>query len=158
MANAEILTRRQFLSTVVHATGLVIAAIVAVPAAGYFMDPAIRRTTAQGQWIKVGALSQLGDQPTLFTVAAEKVDGFMKHQVRMSIYAVRLDGTPVAMSNTCTHLGCPVAWSPERGSFLCPCHGGVYDKTGKNIAGPPPKPLPRFATKVEDGDLYIEVT
>src|SRR2546427_8826013 len=47
-------------------------------------------------------------------------------------------------SGECTHLGCNFDWSPEEKLFACPCHGGRFDRTGRNVAGPPPRPLDRF--------------
>lgn len=50
-----------------------------------------------------------------------------------------------ALSAVCTHLGCIVRWQEDKGEFLCPCHAGRFDATGKVISGPPPKPLPQIA-------------
>ena len=50
-----------------------------------------------------------------------------------------------AFSATCTHLDCIVGLSKEKSSIFCNCHGGQYDLTsGKNIGGPPPRPLTPF--------------
>jgi Rieske Fe-S protein len=61
----------------------------------------------------------------------------------------------VAMSNICTHLGCRVRWITEREQFYCPCHNGVFDREGNVVSGPPPRPLDRYETKVEEGQLFI---
>jgi cytochrome b6-f complex iron-sulfur subunit len=63
----------------------------------------------------------------------------------------------VAFSRRCTDLGCLVSWSKEREQFLCPCHQGVFDKTGQNIAGPPPRPLDRFQIVRKGEQLYVNV-
>jgi menaquinol-cytochrome c reductase iron-sulfur subunit len=55
----------------------------------------------------------------------------------------------------CTHLGCPLSWSSTDREFLCACHGAVYDQGGEVTDGPPPRPLDRYETKVEDGILYV---
>jgi Rieske Fe-S protein len=58
------------------------------------------------------------------------------------------DGEFHAFSAVCTHLGCTVQFRPEKDLIWCACHGGCYDpSSGKNVAGPPPKPL--LALKVE---------
>jgi cytochrome b6-f complex iron-sulfur subunit len=49
-----------------------------------------------------------------------------------------------ALSATCTHLDCIVGYQKERNRIWCNCHGGAYDLTGRNIAGPPPRPLTAF--------------
>ena len=51
------------------------------------------------------------------------------------------DGTFVAFTVNCTHLGCPVRWLPDAGLFMCPCHGGVYYANGDRASGPPPRGL-----------------
>jgi cytochrome b6-f complex iron-sulfur subunit len=60
-----------------------------------------------------------------------------------------------AFSRVCTHLGCLVKYYPDKQEFICPCHGGTYDLDGNVVSGPPPTPLPRFAVKVQDGNLVI---
>ncbi|MGE0563626.1 MAG: ubiquinol-cytochrome c reductase iron-sulfur subunit [Pseudolabrys sp.] len=43
----------------------------------------------------------------------------------------------------CTHLGCiPLAHSGEYDGFFCPCHGSVYDTSGRIRKGPAPTNLP----------------
>jgi Rieske Fe-S protein len=51
------------------------------------------------------------------------------------------DETFAAFSATCTHLDCIVGYQKEHERIWCNCHGGAYDLTGRNVAGPPPKPL-----------------
>jgi len=46
-----------------------------------------------------------------------------------------------AFSATCTHLDCIVGYQNDRERIFCNCHGGVYDLTGRNVSGPPPRPL-----------------
>ncbi|MEX0620897.1 MAG: ubiquinol-cytochrome c reductase iron-sulfur subunit [Solirubrobacterales bacterium] len=70
-------------------------------------------------------------------------------------YEGESDDDFVAISTRCAHLGCPVRFVQAAGNFICPCHGGVYDFVGKRIGGPPPRPLDRFQTRVEDGKVEI---
>jgi len=58
----------------------------------------------------------------------------------------------------CTHLGCvPTFGGGEYGGWLCPCHGSVYDTSGRIRKGPAPKNLevPDYAflsdTKIKVG-------
>jgi menaquinol-cytochrome c reductase iron-sulfur subunit len=158
MADAVDLTRRQFLNTAINSMGAVITALIAIPVTGYFIDPIIRTEASQSNWFKLIAVSQLTNSPAQLEISANKADGFMKQNVKSTVYAYNIDGQPVAISNICTHLGCPVAWTPSDSKYHCPCHGSVFNEEGKNIAGPAPKPLTRFQTKIENGDLYIMVT
>jgi nitrite reductase/ring-hydroxylating ferredoxin subunit len=63
--------------------------------------------------------------------------------------------TLVAYSQKCTHLSCAVVPSLKDGVLRCPCHEGSFDlHTGRKIAGPPPRPLPRVTLSVRGDDIY----
>ncbi len=62
-------------------------------------------------------------------------------------------GTLKAFDSKCTHAGCNVAFEGER--IYCHCHGGTYDLEGRNIAGPPPRPLTELGVVEEDGLLHV---
>ena len=64
----------------------------------------------------------------------------------------------VAYSAICTHLGCAVNEKLNRdGLILCPCHGGTFTPEGRVIAGPPPRPLPEIAARVESARVFVRV-
>lgn len=66
------------------------------------------------------------------------------------------DGQLHAFKAVCTHLGCTVQFRAEKQDIYCACHGGQYDAaTGKNIAGPPPKPLPVLKAEVIDDKVIV---
>jgi Rieske Fe-S protein len=46
-----------------------------------------------------------------------------------------------AFAATCTHLDCVVEYQKDHARIWCNCHNGEYDLHGRNVAGPPPKPL-----------------
>jgi Rieske Fe-S protein len=71
---------------------------------------------------------------------------------------IRLADTEfVAYWQKCTHLSCPVHFSKQTGRIECPCHNGAFDaKTGKVLAGPPPRPLPAIRLRVSDGKIFAE--
>lgn len=54
------------------------------------------------------------------------------------------EGEYSAMSATCTHLSCTVQYRPDLREIWCACHNGMYDLNGRNISGPPPRPLEAF--------------
>ena len=60
-----------------------------------------------------------------------------------------------AFSASCTHLDCIVQYQPDKKDILCACHNGVYDLTGKNVAGPPPRPLEEFTVNVKGDDIIV---
>jgi Rieske Fe-S protein len=60
-----------------------------------------------------------------------------------------------AYDQKCTHLTCAVVPEPEHGKLLCPCHHGYFDlATGRPLAGPPRRPLPRILLEIRDGVIY----
>jgi Rieske Fe-S protein len=49
-----------------------------------------------------------------------------------------------ALNAVCTHMDCTVKYRPEQGDIFCSCHDGVYDLNGRNVSGPPPRPLDSY--------------
>ena len=61
----------------------------------------------------------------------------------------------VAYDQQCTHLLCPVVPAFDEGRLHCPCHNGWFDlETGRPLAGPPRRPLPRVLLEVRGGAVY----
>ncbi|HYW78594.1 MAG TPA: ubiquinol-cytochrome c reductase iron-sulfur subunit [Thermoguttaceae bacterium] len=46
-----------------------------------------------------------------------------------------------AFNAICTHTDCTVDYRPKKGEIFCACHNGVYNLDGRNVSGPPPRPL-----------------
>jgi cytochrome b6-f complex iron-sulfur subunit len=61
----------------------------------------------------------------------------------------------LAFTAVCTHLGCTVEYRPDLQEIWCPCHNGKYDLHGRNISGPPPRPLTEFDVHVQGDDIYV---
>lgn len=135
--------------------GGLISAAIGLPAVAYVIGPALKRTS--DLWIRLGAISkvELGS-PTLFKTTVETETGWINTEEEISAYVLTQNGQDFdVMSNICTHLGCRVRWIADDDRFYCPCHNGVFAKDGSVVSGPPPRPLDRFESKVEDGILYI---
>ncbi len=76
--------------------------------------------------------------------------------VKTRIFLVReSSGGLLCLSPVCSHLGCLVNWDWEKGEFRCPCHGGRYNMVGKNIGGPPPRPLERLPNITKGGIIQV---
>lgn len=150
------LSRRNFMAIATAAIGGLIGLVMAVPAVAYVIGPALQRRREEN-WVRLGPTSkvELGN-PTLFKTSIESQTGWIVSQEELSVYVLTEDGRDfIALSNICTHLGCRVRWINEQGQYFCPCHNAAFDKTGQVASGPPPSPLDRYETKVEDDQLYI---
>ncbi len=66
------------------------------------------------------------------------------------------DGSYVAVSRVCTHLGCIVKWETRNSIYHCPCHAGKFTPQGDVISGPPPRPLTKLKVKVEGDGIFVE--
>jgi cytochrome b6-f complex iron-sulfur subunit len=60
-----------------------------------------------------------------------------------------------AFSAVCTHLNCTVQYRPDVSHIWCACHNGHYDLNGKNIEGPPPRPLDGFVVNVRGNQIVV---
>lgn len=65
------------------------------------------------------------------------------------------EGEYRAMAATCTHLDCTVQHRSETGDVWCACHNGVYDTTGRNVSGPPPRPLEVFDVHIRGEEIVV---
>lgn len=150
--------RRVFLGYVAAAIGTFIAALTGVPAFGYLAAPLKARR--QAAWVPLGSAQLFqGDEPKVAAFTISRRDGWVEVQETRTCWtASNPDGSWLAFNGRCTHLGCAYAWRREgehAGRFVCPCHDGVYDRGGRVLAGPPPRPLDRLETKVEGDQLWV---
>ena len=93
-------------------------------------------------------------------VSAGSVDEFAAGTVtafpRGRFYLTRLeDGGFLAVSRTCTHLGCTVPWIDKEKRFVCPCHASVFDMTGDVVNGPAPRALDLFPITIENRMVMV---
>ena len=65
------------------------------------------------------------------------------------------EGDLRAFSARCTHLNCTVQYDPAEKQIVCACHGGQFDLNGKNVGGPPPKPLTAFSVNVRGDEIVV---
>jgi len=55
----------------------------------------------------------------------------------------------------CTHLGCIPGYNSADQTFLCACHGGMYDVTGDVTKAPPPRGLDIPPFKIDGNKLVL---
>lgn len=148
------MNRRKFLSRISALVSGFIAAILGIPLAVYSFGPLFHRKPA-GQWKAIANLDEWEGIQEIEYLVSRREAWYAEVQPRTVFAVPKGENEIVALSSVCTHLGCLVHWDEKKEQFLCPCHGGVYDPEGRVVAGPPPRPLTRLATKVEGGKLYV---
>jgi len=88
--------------------------------------------------------------------AIEKDSGTIVRFGNKPVILIRTpNGELRAFSATCTHLDCTVQYRKDLGVIWCACHNGKYDLNGRNIAGPPPRPLDEFRVVVQGEEVFV---
>jgi menaquinol-cytochrome c reductase iron-sulfur subunit len=157
-AAGEPVSRRRFLGRLSLALGAGAAALVGVPVIGFLVSPLLRQPPQA--WRPVGAVANfavgatvrvtfLDASPLPWAGVAARTAAWLRREAPDQF---------VAFAVNCTHLGCPVRWLGDADLFMCPCHGGVYDKRGDVAAGPPPRPLFRYPVRVQHGIVEVLAT
>ena len=156
------LTRRRWMNRTALAAGGVATSAFTLPALGFAIGPVFDRT--QVSWQPVGPLSALPVTdylPVVITIAAgigeagNSIAYVRRHDLAVDGPVKDRYDEVIAISSRCVHVGCPVRYVAPARSFVCPCHGGVYDFRGLRVGGPPPRPLDRFYTLIQDGQVLI---
>jgi Rieske Fe-S protein len=164
----ETVTRRRFMSLTAQGAGAVAASAFLLPALGFAAGSAIFERP-EVSWETVGVPDDFPDDTYIPKVVTE-VSGIGQTGKTTIYMRARNDDDPppnpealhagtsgdfVAISTRCMHLGCPVRYVDASKKFICPCHGGVYDFTGKVSGGPPVRPLDHFYVRVKDGQVQV---
>jgi cytochrome b6-f complex iron-sulfur subunit len=141
-------SRRIFAKTAFGGVGLCYAAAIGYPVYRYLKSP-VQKSQAAAAVTEV----TLKDGKKLPLASAL----YFKFGVEPCLLIHSADGKWVALSARCTHLGCTVQYDGAQQRIFCACHGGIYSaETGKNLGGPPPKPLKAFVVKEQpDGSLTV---
>lgn len=149
------MSRRDFLKKSVFVLGGLIAAGLAIPVTTYFLSPIWKKS--ESEWVEIGDVKDIPvGEPVKIDFVQRRKDGWITVEGRASVWAVTADGKNFTVFDPlCTHLGCPYRWDSAKKQFMCPCHNGVFAISGEVLAGPPPRPLDQFASKIEKGKLLI---
>jgi len=139
------LDRRGFLKyLLVSFAAAATAAGVAIPIVAYLWPPKQAAGTGGG-WV---AVANTADLPV--------GKGAVYSVNNKPVLVVHTQDDYHALSATCTHLGCIVFWSEQKGVIACPCHAAFFTTNGDVISGPAPAPLPLYQVKVEGDQIYVE--
>jgi len=140
-------SRRAFLNVMLGGAGIIATASVAYPIARYLIPPktvqpgigTIDVTKADKVKPNSGMIFRIGSKPGIL--------------IRTPLPGAELR----AFSAVCTHLGCTVQYRPDLQHIWCACHNGHYDLFGRNISGPPPRPLPRYDVTVRENEVFVSI-
>jgi Rieske Fe-S protein len=135
--------KRDFLKYLLGGSVLAWAATVLYPMLAYLKPP--QHGEVEVSSVKVGRLTEIRKDSAMIVRFGNK-----------PVLLVRLpDGELRAFGGTCTHLDCTVQYRKDMGAIWCACHNGKYDLSGRNIAGPPPRPLEMFRVNIQGEDVFI---
>ena len=146
-----------FLKILVAGMAGTVGAVVMVPAVITVLSPALERKKG-ADWRPVGPMDDFPeDSITKATVRISRPDWASSLQEKGVFVSRVAGGDVIVFSMSCTDLSCPVSWDAGSGFFFCPCHGGIFGRDGRRMAGPPKKPLYRYATRVRNGVIEIDL-
>jgi Rieske Fe-S protein len=161
----ETVTRRRFMEGTALAVGGIASAAFALPALGFAAGSALFDRPPV-EWKPIGPTEDFPNDTYIPRVITETagIGQVGKTTVYVRARNDELDPPPnppgyderfIAVSTRCMHLGCPVRYVDAAKRFICPCHGGVYDFSGQVDGGPPVRPLDRFYTREQDGQVEV---
>jgi menaquinol-cytochrome c reductase iron-sulfur subunit len=148
-------SRRDFLRYGLWVIGGIVSTLVGIPVIGYFISPALKEEASP--WVVAAVADQIPvGKPTQIEYLNRRKDGWVTIEERKAAWVVTKDGRNFTVYDPrCTHLGCAYSWKEDRQGFFCPCHNAVFDIDGEVVSGPPPRPLDRLETKIQDEFLYV---
>jgi Rieske Fe-S protein len=135
--------KRDFLKYVLGGGLLAWCAAVLYPVFSYLKPP--KQAEVEVMSVKVGKVETIAkDSGTIVRFGTKPV-----------ILIRSAEGAFHAFAATCTHLDCTVQYRKDMGVIWCACHNGKYDLGGRNIAGPPPRPLDEFRVVVQGDEVFV---
>ncbi len=136
-------SRRKFLNSLLSLSGIAGLAAILYPVFTYMLPP--KTTEPKVNLVKAGMASE-------FPNNSYKIVKFGRKPV---ILVKTEDGQFKALSAVCTHLECIVQYKSDTHQIWCACHNGIYDLNGRNVSGPPPRPLTQYNVKVVKDEIII---
>ena len=136
--------RRKFLNWFLNTTAGAFLVSVTYPLSRYLIPPEVEESTASTVTLAIkpndvkansGQIFRFGSQPAILV---KDTNGELK-----------------AFSAVCTHLACIVQYRSDINQIWCACHNGHFDLNGRNVEGPPPKPLEQFVVNVRAEQVVV---
>lgn len=149
----QALNRRQFLQMGFWSITGAASLIFGAAGTRFFVGHSFADTNRQ--WVDLQPVAELAPrQMHRLKYTFRFADLWREEQRAGVVYAYTEDGVSFnVLEATCSHLGCNVHWKAEENHFACPCHKGSYSREGEVLDGPPPQPLRRLESKVENAIL-----
>ena len=135
--------RRRFVEVLLGSGFLATAAAFIYPVLQYLIPP--KTTDLGSDTVLAGRVGEL-------TPNSGKIFRFGS---RPGLLILTSSGEYRAMSAICTHLACTVQYRGDMHHVWCACHNGMYDLNGRNISGPPPRPLELFEVQVRGDQVFV---
>ena len=136
-------TRRSFLDYLLGSTALATLGAIVYPIFRFMSPPQVIESTENS--VVAAKLSEI-------PVNSGKI---FKFGNKPGILVRTAAGEFKAFSAVCTHLECIVQYRSETKQIWCACHNGQYNLNGKNIGGPPPRPLEEFKVNTRGDDVVV---
>jgi len=137
------LNRRNFISLVLSGSLLTLAVSIFYPIIKFIFPP--KQAEAVTTNVVAGKVGEL-------TPNSGKI---FKFGNQPGILIDTPDGELRAFTAICTHLGCTVQYRSDFEHIWCACHNGHYDLFGKNISGPPPRPLEQYKVNIVGENIIV---
>lgn len=144
-SNPEKPERRNFLKNIWKILGIVAAAELS-----FFTLSLLRPSKEKNKDNSLASIKVLGsvEDFSINSVATDRAN---------KLFLVREpNGGFLALSLTCSHLGCSVVWDELKNQFICPCHASAFDQFGDVINSPAPRPLDFYPVIIEAGKVKID--
>lgn len=152
--------RREILSTFLKTLGAAVAGIITIPLGIHALSPLLQSEPNE-DWKPLGPIDKfpIGKiSPALVNVSGTPAQKNSHSMEEVKVFVWRKDVNDfVVYSRSCTDLGCPLNYDSGSEWFFCPCHGGIFDKEGQRQAGPPKKPMWRYAFRIQADILEIDL-
>jgi menaquinol-cytochrome c reductase iron-sulfur subunit len=151
------MTRRSFFGLLVTGGALIAAGVVGIPALITGLSPALQGRRRE-VWRPVGRLDAFPVGTAHEGLVPADRRAWPRSLGRQAVFVWRRsEDAVVVFSRSCTDLGCPLDYDPGSACFFCPCHGGIFARDGARLAGPPNGPMYRYAHRVRDGVLEVDL-
>lgn len=137
-------TRRNFVNWLLGTSAVGYLAAVVYPISRYLIPPASGESAATSVTLPFPATD----------IAPNSAQPF-KFGNKPGILVRTDTGELRAFSAICTHLDCTVQFREDLSRIWCACHNGHFDLTGRNVEGPPPRPLDAFEVNVRDDEIVV---